>query len=195
MPINDEITSLTDPTVALDPPPGGGSPPPPATTPSATEPPAQAAAAADATTARPVGVSAIRKRAIAAEARVEDLAKELRQTRQSLEDAQREINNQQRTAAIDAALIEADAIDLETTRLLAKAADDERDNKSDPRIIVTDLKRRKPFLFRSQPSSAASAMSATATDDSTASIQAAAEAAAGGDRNALMRFLRLRRQL
>jgi hypothetical protein len=56
---------------------------------------------------------------------------------------------------------------------------------------VADLKRRKPFLFRSVPRRAA--MGAEPGEGEAPLESAAAEARQSGDRSALLRYLRLKR--
>ncbi len=103
----------------------------------------------------------------------------------------------ERRHAIDLALIEADAVDLESARLLTEVAVASMSD-ADAKAAVADLKKRKPFLFRSRTpsptSSAASMSSAPARRADSAADHAASEAAArAGDRRALLRYLRARR--
>jgi hypothetical protein len=103
----------------------------------------------------------------ALQSRIDDLERTLTEARASLDAVERR-------HAIDLALLEADAADLESARLLtevAVAAMPARDIKA----AVADLRARKPFLFRSDADSAAD------------------EAARTGDRRALLRYLRARR--
>ncbi|RMD63569.1 MAG: hypothetical protein D6824_05130 [Planctomycetota bacterium] len=199
MPIDTGIGDLTepdpDPTPGSEPPPpsggGGGS----SSTGGGADQTqsAQGGAEEPATTAKaPANLRALRRRAAEAQERVESLAKRLAQTQQALEEAQRQLERQRRQAAIDAALIEAGAIDLETARLLALAEDEEAGGTSDPRVLVEGLRRRKPFLFQQTPSP--SAMAPALVDATDAQLLQAAQEAANGDQNALLRFLRLRRE-
>ncbi len=120
-------------------------------------------------------------------ARVEALTLELAAAREALTGAERR-------REIDLALVESEAIDLETARLLTEAAVTAME-EPDVRLAVTDLRRRKPFLFRRERAyRGAPAMRARTEDDGGAGLEEAAEAAmANGDRASLLAYLRMRR--
>lgn len=119
--------------------------------------------------------------------RLQALEAQLNETRQSLERAERR-------RSIDQLLAESDAIDLDAARLLTEAAVAGM-SAPDAKLAVEDLRRHKPWLFRQRPSAAAGAMPArSSASSSTPAQRAAISAAATGDRNALLRYLRLRRK-
>lgn len=123
------------------------------------------------------------------EARIDSLERALRETRTLLDRAER-------SRALDAALAGSGAVDLETARLLAERAIDAQECAT-PAAAVASLRQRKPFLFRraqrSEPAHPGSAMSARPREDDAALATAAADAAHTGGRDALLRYLRLRR--
>lgn len=125
------------------------------------------------------------------ESRVAELIETLAQTREALDHAERRHQ-------IDLALIQADAIDLETARLLTEHAVTQMSDRDVARA-VRDLKQRKPFLFRASAPGAGGrvptgAMGARAASGPSAQLRASAnEAAVSGDRAALLRYLRARR--
>lgn len=111
------------------------------------------------------------------------LSAELAQAREALDAAERR-------HAIERELIRARAIDIETAALLTEAAIQNMDG-ADVADAVAELRRAKPFLFRS--ASGGGAVSA-AMEDGNGELTRAAEAARQtGDRRALIRYLRLRR--
>lgn len=107
----------------------------------------------------------------------------------------------ERRHAIDLALIDADAADLESARLLTEAAVTAMP-EADLAHVIADLRARKPFLFRTRthppsrtPSASMSTAAAPATTTVDPSHSAALDhdAARAGDRRALLRYLRARR--
>ncbi len=137
-----------------------------------------------------------RKRAQAAEKILEDLKTELDEKNRTLQEQRQRISDMQRQRHIDELLMESEAIDLETTRLLTELALSEME-EPDVEQAISQLCRRKPFLFR-QTARGAAALSPKAENDHTPlarSIEhAAAEAHSSGNRTALLRYLRLRRR-
>ncbi len=98
----------------------------------------------------------------------------------------------------------AGAVDLETAVLLAELSLSSTDAAT-PDSAVTELRASKPFLFKHaghgsatspwpSPGAISAAMAAHATTNNDALASAAEEAAATGDRGALLRYLQLRRQ-
>lgn len=126
-----------------------------------------------------------RARAMEAERRAEALAQEAAGAQEALRACEQ-------GRAIDEALRDAGAIDLETARLLTEAAISRMD-EGDVALAIDELRGAKPFLF-AQPAqrSGLAARLERASDDPL--DEAAAEAAASGDRTALLRYLRLRRR-
>lgn len=163
-----------------------------------------------------------RKRALESEERVKELEEALARAKADLDAAHETIDACERRREIDQALWEAGAADLETARLLTEIAVS-RMETPDVRAAVAELAAGKPFLFRrarlgtgfrgapgdappappASPGSsvppgggfAASVMSALPREEPGALELAAIadEAAATGDRAALLRYLRLRR--
>lgn len=166
-------------------------------TPEATEAPAPASAlddpqprhAAPGADGAGAALAQARTQAQFLEARVAELQTELAQAREALDAAERRHQ-------VDLLLIEAEAIDLESARLLTELAINQS-RSTDLRGAVGDLRRRKPFLFRARhASSAGSRASATlgpASPPADPADDAAHEAATTGDRSALLRYLRAKR--
>lgn len=129
------------------------------------------------------------------EGKVNELVGTLARTREALDAAERRHQ-------IDLALVEADAVDLETARLLTEVAVGQMDDR-DVELAVRELRQRKPFLFKggakagSGPARASrhvGAMGARSAAQAPAALKNFAnEAAATGDRAALLRYLRARR--
>jgi len=137
-----------------------------------------------------------RDRAQRAEGKVGDLTDRLAQTESSLDLARQTIDAVELRRTIEHDLAESDAIDLETATILTEAALESMD-EPDVAFAVQELRKRKPFLFRSQ-SQRPSAMSAHgagvggvagggALDD------IAESARRSGDRRELLRYLRMKR--
>jgi len=130
-------------------------------------------------------------RARIAEARVAELE-------QSLAEAREALDTVERRHRIDAALIEANAIDLETARLLTEMAVADMPD-ADIAAAVNDLQRHKPFLFRpvthrrAAPATTAAAGASLPAPSPDPLLDAASEAVATGNRRALLRYLHARR--
>lgn len=132
-----------------------------------------------------------RRRAMAAEQRLDQLQQELDQTRQT-------ISRLDRRQKIDSLLTDCQTVDLEAARLLTEAAV-EMMSEPDIRLAVEDLRRHKPYLFRrraAETGPVAQAMSRrTLGQEEAAEVQleqAAERAMQSGDRRDLLRYLRLR---
>lgn len=124
------------------------------------------------------------RRATTAEQKVAELEGRLAQAREALDAVERR-------HAIDMALVEADAIDLESARLLTELAVSQMSEK-DVGLAVSDLRRRKPFLFRERSGATlGAAMGAHVAPPNLA--EAARDEAKSGDRRALLKYLRARR--
>jgi len=119
----------------------------------------------------------------------------LTDARRELDSLRAALDSAERRRSIERALLEADAIDLETATLLteaavAKAATSPTD--ADVTSAVTDLRRRKPFLFaRRAPRS--SSMAPKPANPNADRLALTREQATTGDRSALLRYLKLRR--
>ena len=114
---------------------------------------------------------------------------ELTKLRAELDAARRQVDAAERRQRIDQLLVDADAVDLESARLLTEAAV-ERMDAPDLALAVDDLRRLKPFLFRRRDEQGAMSPRPRPTDPAD---EAAAHAAASGHRRDLLRYLRLRR--
>ena len=134
-----------------------------------------------------------RKRAQQAEQSLQEMHRRVAALEESLHQSQATADRLERRRAIDAMLLDADAIDLDAARLLTEAAVEQMD-EPDVKLAVDDLRRHKPFLFHRDPLAGLSAMGPRhdhAMHDPAQS--AAAEAASTGDRRDLLRYLRLKR--
>jgi len=144
----------------------------------------------------PVGeAKRYRKRAQAAETIAADLQKALAEKTSKLDEQAQAIRELEQERAIDEALIEAHAVDLETARLLTGMALGEMD-EPDVERAVAELRERKPFLFRrvARGTGALSPRDVTAAPASERLSRAAEEACASGQRQDVLRYLRLRRR-
>lgn len=140
-----------------------------------------------------------RKRAQDAETRAGALQDRVRELEQTLAQTREALDAVERRGEIDRALVRAEAVDLETARLLTELAVREMDG-ADVEAAVAELRRRKPFLFRNgvrgRTGSVGAAMSGRtpqAGSDGQRLVEAAEAAARAGDRGALLRYLRARR--
>lgn len=135
-----------------------------------------------------------RRRALEAEALVDQLSAEVHTLRA-------QIDSSDRTRAVDALLSDAGALDIAAARAVldAQLAQRTSDEPADLASSVDALRRTLPFLFRAPHASSPSpraAMPAAANADTPNfdDLDAALElAATTGDRAALLRYLRLRR--
>jgi hypothetical protein len=137
--------------------------------------------------------------------RVASLQSELSQLQQQLHEARQTVRDLDRKQKIDALLAESDAVDLDVARLLTEAAVVDMD-EPDLKLVIADLRRSKPFLFRkrSNPSNTsqssdtppvprAVAQGLRITPAPLQTHQAAQQAIATGSRRDVLRYLRLRR--
>lgn len=131
-------------------------------------------------------------RAAEAQARADAEALRARELEASLARARERLAGEERSRRLDQELIGIGAIDLETARLLAERAMD-AEAHADAARVVRDLRRRKPFLFRTPTFAIAPA----AIDEQREPVAAVAEASEmareNGDRMAILRYLRLKR--
>jgi hypothetical protein len=139
-----------------------------------------------------------RKRAQEAEGRAGTLEARVRELEETLASARETMDSLERRHEIDLTLMRAEAVDLETSRLLTELTVAEMD-EPDVGAAVAELRRRKPFLFRKnagdRPGSVSAAMSGRARQAGVVDrLEDAADVAARtGDRGALLRYLRARR--
>ena len=135
-----------------------------------------------------------RKRAQTAEQQLEDLSEQINAMKAKLTEADQTIVGLERRQKVDALLTEADAIDLETARLLTEQAVALMD-EPEVELAISDLKRHKPYLFRHRQSPGFSAMGPSIDHPGhDPAEQAAEQATQTGNRRDLLRYLRLRRQ-
>jgi hypothetical protein len=124
-----------------------------------------------------------------------DLREQLAAAQSQLTRTQQQLEATMRGRHLDAALIEAGAIDLETARLVAEPM---LTGDTTAAAVARDMRRDKPFLFRratppSAPSTVTGAMGAR-TDPALQEMAVAEEAArSSGRRDDLLRYLRVRR--
>ena len=140
-----------------------------------------------------------RKRAQDAETRAGTLQDRVRSLEETLSQTREALDAVERRSEIDRALVKADAIDVETARLLTELTVQEMD-EGDVEAAVAELRRRKPFLFRdgvrTRGGSVSAAMSGRTRQAGSGGerlVEAAEVAARSGDRGALLRYLRARR--
>lgn len=134
-----------------------------------------------------------RRRVIAAEQQLEQLQAKLADAEAELVKARTALIESERGRALDAELAGAQPLDVETARLLAQQAL-EGGGDTTPAAVIADLKRRKPFLFKSDQAPRASAMGASAGGGGPDSLADLADRARqSGDRRALLRYLRSKR--
>ncbi len=123
---------------------------------------------------------------------------DLDQLRTELDQARATIAQLERRQKIDDLLRDADAVDLDATRLLTELAVGQM-SEPDVAAAVADLKRHKPHLFHRADRAAHSGgggggvMGARHDEPDAAADEAAQRAAATGHRRDLLRYLRLRR--
>lgn len=130
-------------------------------------------------------------RAVRAETRVGELEECITQIEQEMEELRVSTARQQRQRDMEVELALAEAIDVETARLLVERVL-EADTSLDVPAGVAEVKRTKPFLFRN--STRRSVMSEQAAGEGRDLLVGLAdEARASGDRAALLRYLRARR--
>lgn len=142
--------------------------------------------------AEPAGAPAAvwRTRALSAEARAEQLSKEVESLRTELSQAKAAHAELQARHELEAELLKARAIDVDAALALVQR---DMPPGAKPQQAVADLRRRKPQLFRGV-SSASGAMAPEPGDSGRSGIRAAAERAlVSGDRRSVLSYLRARR--
>jgi len=87
-----------------------------------------------------------RKRAQAAEQKLEEINQKFNALQTKLSEAGQTISSLERRQKMDALLTESDSIDLEAARLLTEHAVTLMD-EPDIKLAIEDLKRSKPYLF------------------------------------------------
>lgn len=141
-----------------------------------------------------------RGRALQAEESSRSLEEQLSQIRGELDRAKSEAAAARRAREIESAVAAAGAIDVEIAALLVEAAL-KRDPDKPLGVIIAELRRRKPLVFRSAGEAgilsavAGGAMAAAPREGPPGAALAGLmeEARRSGDRGALLRYLRARR--
>ncbi|MCC6660860.1 MAG: hypothetical protein IT437_08240 [Phycisphaerales bacterium] len=131
-----------------------------------------------------------RARAAEAERRITEMEAQLAAAARDTERARAALDAAERRRQIDRELTASETVDLETAALLTEAAVAAM-SAPDVAAAVADLRRRKPFLFRTPHR--AGAMSGAVRSHADPLGDAATEARATGDRAALLRYLRMKR--
>lgn len=121
------------------------------------------------------------------ETRAQELEGKLAAAEKSLSETREALNASERKREVECELAFQGAIDIQAASLLMEAT---ATTKPDIRAAIAELKRGKPYLFRTLPR--ASAMSGV-VEEAPSLDKAAGEARASGDRRALLRYLRMRR--
>jgi hypothetical protein len=136
-----------------------------------------------------------RKRAQSAERELEQAREQVAALRQQVDQSRETIDALERRQRVHELLADADAVDVEVAALLTEQAVAAM-AEPDVKLAVDELRRAKPYLFRHRPPRRAETMAGripadAAHDDAD---HAAQHAAATGDRQDLLRYLRLRRK-
>jgi hypothetical protein len=125
-------------------------------------------------------------------ARVTELETKLREAEGALAQSREALDAAERRRTVERELAREGAVDVETAALLTEAAVAGMAN-ADLRAAVAELKRAKPFLFRSPQPARSGSMAGAPADRPSTIDDAAAAARESGDRRVLLRYLRLKR--
>jgi hypothetical protein len=138
-----------------------------------------------------------RKRAQAAEKKLEELQSDLAAREQTIADQQQQLVSIERRQKVDDLLRRERVLDLEAARMLTQVALDSME-QPDIEQAVIELRTSKPYLFSSRQLRSATALSPKVQSEMSpraqALEQAATEAQSTGKRSDLLRYLRLRRK-
>ncbi len=132
-----------------------------------------------------------RERAMELEGQLGEARAALAQAQSALDEARRALARSEQRRQVEQSLAEASPIDPEAALILVEHALSGMP-EPDVKAAVGQLRRSRPWLFR-PASSAAAASAAIGVSGADAVDNAAREAAASGDRRALLRYLRARR--
>jgi hypothetical protein len=130
-----------------------------------------------------------RVKALAAEERLTSLDGKLAEANRLLEEARAALDSSEQRRAIERELAAQGAIDMELGSMLVESVLRSRPGM-DVAGAVTEVRKRKPFLFRGR---ASGAMAASPPAGSAGLDRAAMDARQSGDRGAVLRYLRLKR--
>jgi len=133
-----------------------------------------------------------RKRAQQAEQQLQEREQALSEAQAALSEKEATIQQLERRQKIDELLGQAEPVDHEAARLLTEQAVAEM-AAPDVQQAVSELKRKRPYLFREREAAGGPAMAARSHSLDEPREEAAATAAMSGDRRDLLRYLRLRR--
>ena len=132
-----------------------------------------------------------------AEDQVVRLGEELAKARSEVTEIQAHHAAMERERAIEAALVEQGAVDLETARLVVESCLEKDEGKTVMEVLA-EVQEQKPFLFRPPappvpPETASGVMSAHGGGAGGVIKRAEKEARESGHRRDVLRFMRLRR--
>ena len=161
------------------------------------------------TTSRMVPISEairFRKRAQAAEQQLTETQQQLQTSNTQLNQAEKTISQLEQRQTIDAVLTSANVVDMEVARILVESSIDkaEQIDLKDPSAArasiglaigsaVESLRHNKPYLFRQAGDAQGAAMAMRQATGLRGAENAAEAAAVSGNRQDLLRYLRLRR--
>ena len=134
-----------------------------------------------------------RKRAQAAEQGLRELKGVMQDTQVELEQAKQAIDEFERRQKIDEQLVKAEVVDHDVARLLTETALGLMD-EPDIKVVIDDLRRQKPYLFKNRSVNASHMSARIREGGHHLAGQAAEQAAVSGNRQDLLRYLRLRRK-
>jgi len=136
-----------------------------------------------------------RKRAQEAEQRGTELESALEELREALEASRSSLLAAERGRGIDEVLVELRAVDMETARAMLEREVGGGDDPEGIRKAALALKRGKPFLFRGDGTVVRGSSMGGRPKKGRGGVESHARVAAEtGDRGALMRYLRARRE-
>jgi len=136
-----------------------------------------------------------RKRAQDAEKRGEELETALTELREALDVSRASLIDAERGRGVDEVLVELRVVDLETARVMLEREVAGVDDFDGIRKAALGLKSKKPFLFRGEGLAARGSAMGSRPRKGVGGVEPHARAAAEtGDRGALMRYLRARRE-
>ena len=135
-----------------------------------------------------------RKRAQEAERSNETLQASLDELRSALDESRSMLLASERRRTIDETLAGLHPADLETARVMLEGALQTDAEGEAIREAAKELKRRKPFLFRTPGAAQAGSMGGRPRQKAGTLDTHAKSASETGDRKALMRYLRVRRE-
>ena len=134
-----------------------------------------------------------RKRAQLAEKQVQDLSNSVKELNEQLDQVNETVVYLERRQKIDSLLTDANAIDLDTARLLTEASVSLMESE-DVELAIEDLKNAKPFLFAQHKATASFMPLHQDINELDSADKAAAKAMQTGNKLDLLKYLRLKRK-